>query len=1035
MATQAPAATAISFAEFARLVHAPEDEGWQPYPWQQLFAERCAAAGGAPPSWVIAPTGSGKTMAVDALVWALAVQADLTPAERTASTRIVWAIDRRILVDQVHEHAEALAGRLDRALDDGPENSLHGIAIRLLRLAAGEDVDRIGAEERRERGLHPLVATRWRGGIPRDGSLHSPFQPQVITSTVGQIGSRLLFRGYGVGRSSLPSSTGLAAADTTICLDEAHLAVPFRETVDAIQGRREEEPLRVPKLHLVTLTATPPEGYDPDDAVDIGGADQRQLGSRWSGIKAVELRESDGKAERELVTATEELVGDGAHVVACIANRVLTARNVHKSLHRNLGDEAEVLLLIGPQRPADRAEQLQRARGPLLEGERPERPLIVVATQTIEVGLDADFDGMVTQSASASALVQRLGRLNRSGQRPGRCIVVRDTDSPLYAQDEPEAWRWLGERAGAPAAIDASVRALAEGTRPPADRSQPLAATLTDAIVTQLAQTSSRPAQPADPDVDPLLSGIGARSQGDVRIVWRCDLRFDRDAEGEEGPEVAAYREALLQLVPPQAWESLTLSVGAAKSFLRALIAESGKLGPATRSDADVEGGGRVPDEAFLGPDRAPFMVVRGGEVLRGAPRPSDEGGAVPLARIAAGDVLVVPTELGGIDRFGLAPSRSGEAADVHPDLPSELAAGPSPEGGPTPIRLSWETLWERVPKRADDHERKLRERAARRRWSRFARRLDAAVRQEGEVTGASGQTLPASTRTLPAEEVIRLFLSQDFPSELVDVRERLSSSEHHWRLRRVDPLPLQGDDGQPRATEDAAQKWAWALQPRQPARDDETAERSAPPTVEEHCAAVRARVAGYAERLGLPEPERQALELAALAHDLGKLDPRFQDFFAGGSRGAGTPSMAKSRFGEGNPAASRLARQRSGLPYGFRHEADSVAIVDAALATGTIPLDLSAADRSLTTFLTGTHHGHGRPLWPLERNGKRAEEFAVDLLGIRGAAAGKNADGWLSGRWMQLFFDLQERYGAWALAYLEALLALADRTISSEGG
>ena len=38
--------------------------------------------------------------------------------------------------------------------------------------------------------------------------------------------------------------------------------------------------------------------------------------------------------------------------------------------------------------------------------------MIVVATQTLEVGADVDFDIAVTELAGVRALVQRLGRLN-----------------------------------------------------------------------------------------------------------------------------------------------------------------------------------------------------------------------------------------------------------------------------------------------------------------------------------------------------------------------------------------------------------------------------------------------------------------------------------------------------------------------------------------------------------------------------------------------------------------------------------------------
>ena len=45
-----------------------------------------------------------------------------------------------------------------------------------------------------------------------------------------------------------------------------------------------------------------------------------------------------------------------------------------------------------------------------------ERHLIVVATQTLEVGADVDAEYLVTEACGVRALTQRLGRLNRLGR-------------------------------------------------------------------------------------------------------------------------------------------------------------------------------------------------------------------------------------------------------------------------------------------------------------------------------------------------------------------------------------------------------------------------------------------------------------------------------------------------------------------------------------------------------------------------------------------------------------------------------------------
>ena len=49
---------------------------------------------------------------------------------------------------------------------------------------------------------------------------------------------------------------------------------------------------------------------------------------------------------------------------------------------------------------------------------------VLVATQTIEVGVDLDLTHMVTELAPASALAQRAGRVNRLGRRDRAWFTV-----------------------------------------------------------------------------------------------------------------------------------------------------------------------------------------------------------------------------------------------------------------------------------------------------------------------------------------------------------------------------------------------------------------------------------------------------------------------------------------------------------------------------------------------------------------------------------------------------------------------------------
>ena len=192
--------------------------GYEPFPWQDMLAERLVD--GMWPGVLDLPTAAGKSACIDAAIYALAAQADRPVDKRTAPRRIWFVVDRRIVVDQAYERASEIAKKLE-----GPrEDSLRHVAARL-RQVSGTD--------------KPLTAARLRGGILRGNRgnqwARMPSQPAVISSTVDQLGSRLLFRGYGHGKLTASIYAGLAAHDSLILLDEAHCSVPFLQTLQRIE--------------------------------------------------------------------------------------------------------------------------------------------------------------------------------------------------------------------------------------------------------------------------------------------------------------------------------------------------------------------------------------------------------------------------------------------------------------------------------------------------------------------------------------------------------------------------------------------------------------------------------------------------------------------------------------------------------------------------------------------------------------------------------------------------------------------------------
>jgi CRISPR-associated endonuclease/helicase Cas3 len=158
-----------------------------------------------------------------------------------------------------------------------------------------------------------------------------------------------------------------------------------------------------------------------------------------------------------------------------------------------------------------------------------------------------------------------------------------------------------------------------------------------------------------------------------------------------------------------------------------------------------------------------------------------------------------------------------------------------------------------------------------------------------------------------------------------------------------------------------------------------------------EHLKGVGDKARTYAQSSGLPEAVASALAEAGRLHDLGKNDERFQLML-----GAPIDQLwAKSGLHE-----VRVSRLLAGLPRGWRHEVASLAARP----------DLT----ELVRYLVGTHHGRGRPWLPASPD--------VELW-----QQAKGAE------WPALVNQLRQRHGIWGLAYLEALLRLADWARSAE--
>ena len=427
--------TSDDFAAFFRDVH-----GYPPFPWQCRLTAQVLGSG-VWPKVIDLPTGAGKTAVLDTAVFAMAARSATFPR------RIVFVIDRRIVVDQVCQRAERIRDRVAA----GETPILHRVRERLRTLS--------------DEGS-PLGVAALRGGVPVDHEwTHRPDQPWVVVSTVDQFGSRLLFRGYSVSPGMRPVHAGLAGNDCLVILDEVHLSVPFAETLARVSTLPSGALPR--RFAIVEMSATPSdrntERFELDPSKDLDACEElkRRVEARKE-AELVSIRNHDA-LPTDVVKIVQSIARSpetdlGIRSVGVVVNRVRSARETHYALAR-AGYATH--LITGRMRPLDRVDALDTI-GPIVEpdGERPSVDLtVVVATQAIEVGADFSFDALITECAAVDSLRQRFGRLDRRGtcfDRTGRAarawiigpksVVNSRRPDPIYGDAAKRTWEELKRR-------------------------------------------------------------------------------------------------------------------------------------------------------------------------------------------------------------------------------------------------------------------------------------------------------------------------------------------------------------------------------------------------------------------------------------------------------------------------------------------------------------------------------------------------------------------------------------------------------------
>jgi CRISPR-associated helicase Cas3 len=447
------------------------------------------------PRLVDLPTGTGKTEMVVIWLIALAWYGKDGTHRQPVPRRMVWIINRRVLVQQVFGIARELIEKLAVKESDDLREVREGLC----------------ALSGKWENFFEVIQLRGQIVANRDWAIR-PTTPQLIIGTVDQIGSRLLFQGYGLGKWGRPQQAGLLGVDSWVAVDEAHLVPAFVLTLRQLHPRcaaaADDLPQPLNQLFgrlpfwLTELSATPglpePEPRRPDArkrlrelnkaAKERGLTTDEQIerkeleGSIFSlrgeeekddaianrilafntrRVEVVWLTVPEGKKPESIFpasiagAASDIAKAGGAARVAIFVRTVKLADAIQKELVKAGISKSNICKITGRLRGYERDRIIKhdpafRRFLPHREGESADLgdgTVFLIGTAAAEVGLDADADTILCDLAPLLTLLQRLGRLDRRGEKSKS--VAEGCAPPvmkIFSPDQTGAEEWTSEK-------------------------------------------------------------------------------------------------------------------------------------------------------------------------------------------------------------------------------------------------------------------------------------------------------------------------------------------------------------------------------------------------------------------------------------------------------------------------------------------------------------------------------------------------------------------------------------------------------------
>jgi CRISPR-associated endonuclease/helicase Cas3 len=433
--------------------------GNEPFEWQERLFQKFLNSD--LPNACDVPTGLGKTSVMT--IWLIALGCLLKEKDRKIPLRLVYVVDRRVIVDQATDEAKMLLDKLTQAISD-TSNPLHSLAETF--------------REASMKGNESLIALSTLRGQKADNRewCLDPSRPAIIIGTVDMIGSRLLFSGYGkVGINHRSLQAGLLGQDTLVVLDEAHLSPIFVSTLLDIKcAIHQTQSLR--PFHVMSLSATLSGQGNTLEIDEQKECQNEKARLRLNAKKQIEwlpfdqtTKTKEGKkaSRKEINEAVAECLvkqaiqyegvteAEPARSIVIFVKTVDLANLIYDKLcdeieklatkgeaeestdkkeKQKLRDaiEARILKMTGEMRGAERNDLVESPKFKVfLPRSEPDRKThrpthYLIATSCAEVGVNLDADHGVCDLSTLDSMIQRTGRINRFGITESTITVMID---------------------------------------------------------------------------------------------------------------------------------------------------------------------------------------------------------------------------------------------------------------------------------------------------------------------------------------------------------------------------------------------------------------------------------------------------------------------------------------------------------------------------------------------------------------------------------------------------------------------------------